>query len=163
MHRRGLPRPILVGGAAVEYHSGSALMTGDMDLASPVQPELEEELRRHGLVRPGGPGHTLLGWIHPELALGIEIVASTPFDGAADPARILLVRPIGESVPFRILPVEDLIADRMGQFASGSAPEMRGQAAALLALYPDLDRAYLERRIRKETNGEHGIEDLQSE
>jgi hypothetical protein len=60
-------------------------MTGDLDLASPVQPELEKELLRHGLVRPGGPGHTPLGWIHPELALGIEIVASAPFDGALDP------------------------------------------------------------------------------
>jgi hypothetical protein len=83
--------------------------------------------------------------------------------GAVDPARILLVRPIGEKVPFRILSVEDMIADRMGQFASGSAPDMRGQAAALLALYPDLDRAYLERRIREETSGDHGIEDVQGE
>lgn len=91
------------------------------------------------------------------------IVASTPLGGAVDPARILLVRPIGEKVPFRILSVEDMIADRMGQFASGSAPDMRGQAAALLALYPDLDRAYLERRIREETSGDHGIEDVQGE
>jgi hypothetical protein len=66
-------------------------------------------------------------------------------------------------VPFRILPVEDLIADRMGPFASGSAPEMRSQAAALLALYPEADRAYLEKRIREETNGSHGIEDVRNE
>lgn len=60
-----------------------------------------------------------------------------------------------------MIAVEDLIADRMGQFASGSAPEMREQAQALLTLYPDADRAYLERRIREETLGEHGIEDFQ--
>ena len=30
MAKRGLPRPILLGGGAAEYHSGSALMTGDM-------------------------------------------------------------------------------------------------------------------------------------
>jgi hypothetical protein len=54
--------------------------------------------------------------------------------------------------------VEDLIADRMGQFASGSAPEMRQQAAALLALYADVDSDYLERRIREETLGEYGAE-----
>jgi hypothetical protein len=163
MHRRGLPRPILVGGAAVEYYSGSAVMTGDIDLASPVQQELEQELRLLGFVRPGGLGHTPLGWVHPDTSLGVEVVASTPLDGAVDPGRMLLVRPIGEEVPFRILPVEDMIADRMGQFASGTAPEMRGQAAALLTLYPDLDHDYLERRIREETGGEQGIEDVRDE
>lgn len=40
---------------------------------------------------------------------------------------------------------------------------MRGQTAALLAPYPNLDRAFLERRIREETSGDHGIEDAQGE
>lgn len=160
MHRRGLPRPILVGGAAVEFYTGSALMTGDIDLASPAQPELDEELLAHGFVRPGGPGHTPLGWVHPETQLGIEVVASAPLGGAVDAARIALVLPIGEVVPFRILPVEDMIADRMGQYASGTAPEMAEQAALLFALHPDLDRAYLERRIREESCGDYGIEDI---
>lgn len=160
MHRRGLPRPILVGGAAVEYYTASALMTGDIDLASPVQPELEEELVAHGFVRPGGPGHTPLGWIHPDLQLGVEIVASAPLGGSVDAARLRLVRPIGEVASFRILPVEDMIADRMGQWASGAAPEMGHQAAVLFALHPDLDRVYLERRIRDESCGDYGIEDV---
>jgi hypothetical protein len=34
------------------------------------------------------------------------------------------------------------------------------QARALFGLYPDADRAYLERRIREETAGEHGIDIL---
>jgi hypothetical protein len=160
LHRRGLPRPILVGGAAVEYYSASALMTGDIDLASPVQPEVEEELLAHGFSRPAGPGHTPFGWLHPELKLGIEIVASTPLGGAVDSDRIQLVRPIGETAVFRILPVEDMIADRMGQYASGAAPDMGGQAAVLFALYPDLDRAYLERRIRDESCGDYGLDDI---
>ena len=160
MHRRGLPRPILVGGAAVEYYTASALMTGDIDLASPVQPELEEEFLAHGFVRPHGPGHTPFGWVHPELQLGIEVVASTPLNGLADPARMTLVRPIGEAALFRILSVEDIIADRMGQFASGAAPEMGQQAAILFSLYPDLDRAYLDHRIRDESLGDYGIDDL---
>jgi hypothetical protein len=146
MAARGLPRPILVGGAAVEYYSASALMTGDIDLASPVQPELEEELRKLGFTRPGGPGHTPLGWIHPELKLGFEVVASTPMGGSVDHARILLVG-LADAA-FAIIPVEDLIADRMGQYASGTAPEMLGQARALYDLHPALDRAYLEREFR---------------
>ena len=32
MVARGLSRPILVGGAAVEYYSGSAVTTGDFDI-----------------------------------------------------------------------------------------------------------------------------------
>ena len=52
LHRRGLPRPILVGGAAVEYYSGSAQMTGDIDITSPVQTEVEEELARCGFTKP---------------------------------------------------------------------------------------------------------------
>jgi hypothetical protein len=160
LHRRGLPRPILVGGAAVEYYTASALMTGDIDLASPVQPELEEELLRLGFTKPQGIGHTPLGWVHPDLGLGIEIVTSTPLGGAVDPSRLRLVRPIGETVPFRILGVEDMIADRMGQFASGAAPQMGEQAALLFALHPDLDRAYLEARIRHESSGDYGIDDI---
>ncbi len=52
MHRRGLSRPILVGGAAAEFWSASAVSTGDFDICTPLQPELEEEMRRHGFRRP---------------------------------------------------------------------------------------------------------------
>lgn len=161
MAARGLSRPILVGGGAVEFYTGSALMTGDIDVTSAVQTELEEELQRLGFVRPSGAGVSLRGWVHPDLGLGFEVVGSVPLDGGVEPDRMHLIRPFGETARFRILPVEDMIADRMGQFASGSAPEMRGQAQTLLALYPDLDRDYLERRLREETFGDHGIEDIQ--
>lgn len=161
MRRRGLSRPILVGGGAAEYYSGSALMTGDIDLASPSQDKLEEEMRRHGFVKPSGPGKLTRGWVHPDLGLGFEIVASTPLDGAVDSARIVLVDRLVEDGAFAIIPVEDLIADRMGQYASRTAPEMIGQARALLALHPDADIDYLERRIRHETAGDYGVEDIQ--
>ncbi len=160
MHRRGLPRPILVGGAAVEYYSGSAMMTGDIDLASPVQPELEEELAKLGFTRPIGPGHTPLGWVHPELKLGFEVVCSSPMGGGIDPARLVLIDLAGGE--FASLSVEDIIADRMGQFASGTAPELLGQARKLYDLHPEVDQDYLERRIREETVGDHGVEDLKA-
>jgi hypothetical protein len=158
MRRRGLPRPILVGGAAVEYYSGSAMMTGDVDLTSPVQSELEEELVRLGFTKPEGIGHTPLGWVHAASQLGFEVVASTPLDGVVDRARIALID-IGTAA-FAIIPVEDLIADRMGQYASGTAPEMLEQARNLFRLHPDADQDYLEERIKHETAGEYGIEQL---
>lgn len=161
MHRRGLPRPILVGGAAAEYFSGSALMTGDIDLTSPVQPELEDELARLGFVRPEGVGHTPLGWIHPDLRLGFEVVADTLMEGAVDYRRVLLVEGIAADIAFAVIPIEDLIADRMGQYASGAAPEMREQARILYRLHPDLDMEYLDRRVRHETGNDYGIADLE--
>jgi hypothetical protein len=163
MAARGLGRPVLVGGGAVEFYSGGALMTGDIDVTTPSQPELEEELRCLGFIKPSGAGVSLRGWIHPQLGLGFEVVGSSPMGGGLDPARLRLVQPVGETARFRIVAIEDIIADRMGQFASGTAPEMGGQAAMLLRLYPDLDHTYLERRIREETLGEHGIEDIEAE
>lgn len=160
MVRLGYARPVLVGGAAVEYYSQSAISTGDFDLCTPRQPQFEAIMQRYGFVRPSGRGKATRGWIHPELALGFEIVASVPFDGALDREHILLIEGLGPACGFAIIAVEDVIADRMGQFASGSAPEMLVQARALLALHPDADMAYLERRIREETNGSHGAEDI---
>lgn len=57
---------------------------------------------------------------------------------------------------------EDIIADRMGQYASGSAPGMLGQARALFALSERLDLGYMERRIREETGGDYGVQDLEN-
>jgi len=53
-----------------------------------------------------------------------------------------------------------MIADRVGQYASGTAPEMLERARRLFALHADADRAYMERRIRHESAGEYGVEDL---
>lgn len=113
-----------------------------------------------GATKPEGLGHTPLGWVHPAFGLGFEVVASTPMDGTADSARMMLVQPIGESATFRILSLEDMIADRMGQYASGTAREIGEQAAILLALYPECDRAYLDARIRDGSLGDYGIDDI---
>ena len=160
MHQRGLPRPILVGGAAAEFWSTSALTTGDFDMCTPLQPELEQEMERFGFVRPSGPDQMTKGWIHRELKLGFEVVANVPLDGTVDTNHLHLVRPIGETALFRVISVEDLIADRMGQYASGTARDRLDQARILLALHPDADFEYLDRRIREESCGDFGIEDV---
>lgn len=61
-----------------------------------------------------------------------------------------------------IVAVEDMIADRMGQFASGTAPDMLSQAQVLLTLYPDADLTYLEERVRYETGGDYGVADIRA-
>jgi len=162
MKARGLSRPILVGGAAAEYYSGSAVSTGDFDICTPAQSALEEELERLGFIRPIGPGHTMLGWAHPELKLGFEIVSDVPMDGNVPQERILLVENVTPGASFAIISVEDLIADRMGQYASGTAADRLDQARILFRLNPDVDFEYLDRRVREESFGDHGIEDVRS-
>lgn len=151
---------MLVGGAAVELYSSSAVNTGDFDIVTPRQQWFEEILQRQGFVKPAGPGMATRGWIHPDLKLGFEIVSSSLLDGLADRERILFLD-FGTEGRAAIISVEDIIADRMGQFASGAAPEMWKQARSLLILHSDLDRAYLDRRIREETGGDYGIADIE--
>ena len=157
---RGYSRPVLVGGGAVEFYTGSAIMTGDIDVTTPVQPELEEELQKLGFVRPSGPGKSTRGWVHPDLGLGFEVVGDSPMGDTPDPVRVRLVYPVAEKPGVRVLSIEDMIADRMGQYASGTAPDMLAQARELFTLSEALDRDYLDRRIRTETLGDYGVEAL---
>ncbi len=61
-----------------------------------------------------------------------------------------------------IISVEDLIADRMGQYASGTAQDMLRQARTLFDLSSEMDMDYLEKRIREETSNDHDIATLRS-
>lgn len=160
MKARGFAAPVLVGGAAVELYSASAIATGDFDIVTARQEEFEEELRGLGFIRPAGPGTATRGWIHPDLRLGFEIVSASLLDGMADRDRVRLFSLDPDGIA-AVLSLEDMIADRVGQYASGTAPEMLEQARILFRLFPDADLAYLERRIRYESGGDHGLEILQ--
>ncbi|HEX7876504.1 MAG TPA: hypothetical protein VF489_07945 [Sphingobium sp.] len=160
MVERNLSRPILVGGAAVEIYSLSTINTGDFDIVTGSQTSFEQVLAEHGFIRPSGPGMATRGWIHPDLKLGFEVVSSTLLDGQADRERVRSIR-VGDSGIIEVIATEDIIADRMGQYASGTAQDMLDQARTLLALSEDLDLDYMERRIRYETAGDYGVEDLQ--
>lgn len=159
MKARGFDAPILVGGAAVEIYSLSAISTGDFDISTGRQTEFEEELLRQGFVRPSGPGVATRGWIHPDLQLGFEVVSGSLLDGMADRERVRLLDLVGDGTA-SIISLEDMIADRMGQYASGTAREMLQQAKTMFTLYPDADLDYMEQRIRYETAGEYGVETL---
>lgn len=92
--------------------------------------------------------------------MGFEVVADSPMADSPDLIRIQLLMPLGDGRHVRVISIEDLIADRMGQYASGTAPEMLEQARLLFALSADLDQDYLDRRIRTESVGDYGIEAL---
>lgn len=110
-------------------------------------------------MRPSGPGKATRGWVHPELALGFEVVSDTLLDGMADRTMVRIVE-VGEDGAVAVIAPEDIIADRMGQYASGTAPEMLGQAQALFRVCEGLDLQYMDRRSREETAGDYGLQDL---
>jgi hypothetical protein len=72
--------------------------------------------------------------------------------------RVQLVEIIDGKV-VAIAPVEDMIADRIGQYISTAnrVPEMLDQAVKLFQLADTVDDTYLDRRIRDETAGELGL------
>jgi hypothetical protein len=46
---KGYDRPVLVGGGAVEFHTGSAVVSGDFDFVSDEQRAFEDALISYGL------------------------------------------------------------------------------------------------------------------
>lgn len=168
--RAGYSRPILVGGAAVEFYTGGAVTSGDFDVVTPVaKEELERTLIARGFERPSARGSLLRGLHHPQLGLclGVECVLGELFDGAADTTRVRLVNIGNGTVAFPS--IEDLIADRMGQFSSTDSDfEMLDQARVLFRvgasdLANNLDETYLDRRIREETLGAYDLNFLREQ
>jgi hypothetical protein len=152
---RGYERPVLVGGGAVEFHTGGALMSGDFDFVTVEQRAFEEALISYGFRREDRAKRLLRGLYHPELSLGVEVVSGTLFDGRSDVGRVQLIEIVDEKA-VAIAPVEDMIADRMGQYVSTESrvPAMLDQAIKLFQLADRLDEGYLNDRIRDETAGE---------
>jgi hypothetical protein len=99
---RGAADPIVVGGAAVEYHTASAVQSADFDLVggddAAILGALEAvEFRR---TVPG----SLRNLVHPDLLIAVDLVSGSLFDGRTDRGRIVLAQ-IDEAgsrtVPFR--------------------------------------------------------------
>lgn len=161
LEKADYPRPILVGGAAVELHTGSALVSGDFDFVTTEQRAFEDALISYGFRREDRDGRLLIGLYHPALSLGVQVVSGQLFDGRAEWSRVELVE-IVDGKAIRVAPIEDMIADRLGQFvATRPGPvDMRDQAIKLFQLADRLDTNYLDKRIREETCGELGAADL---
>jgi len=84
-------------------------------------------------------------------------------DGKADISRVQLIEVgSGTELALRVIPVEDLIADRLAQALSVRPPreDMKNQALRLYEFAESLDRDYLDRRIRDETGDEASLETL---
>jgi hypothetical protein len=159
-------RPVLIGGGAVEFYIGGAVASGDFDVVTGARAELEQALFGRGFVRPAVPGSLRRGLVHPGSGMSVAVVSGRLFDGHSDVGRIRIIElASGESL--NVPPVEDMIADRMGQFnaRAGDDADMLAQALVLYRVSREnleirLDEAYLHTRIRAETLGDYGSDSL---
>lgn len=151
----GRAEPILVGGAVVEWLTGGAICSGDFDFVAAAPEAFAGALVSAGFVRGDGLRLRTGCFWHPRLPLGVEMVSGAYFDGRGERARARRVEAPGGGC-LLAAPAEDMIADRLGQWAAcgGTDGPLLLQAVAMFALAPGLDRAYLDRRIREDTSGD---------
>jgi hypothetical protein len=154
--------PILVGGAVVEFDTAGQLHSGDFDFAGGSMIEFGTALEQEGFIQDKRHGrlHRPAGWYHPNQLIGVELVSGSLFDGRTDRSRLRVVSVNGGAIT--LAPTEDLIADRMGQWAANPTDRsMLEQAILLLRLAETLDQSYLDVRIRQETTEDFGLADLE--
>lgn len=159
--KRGAPRPVIVGGSAVEFYTGGEITSGDFDLVSAHADIVGEALLQEGFRSEDRRGVRLGGFYHPDLLLGVEFVRGPLFEGRTDRRRLVVVDE-AEDAKVIFPPPEDLIADRLGQHASDpkGRHDMFEQARILALLAEDLDVAYLKRRVAEEGADPDTIERL---
>jgi hypothetical protein len=144
-------RAVIVGGAAVSFYTQGQILSGDFDLVADI--DFEQNLLAEGFQKETGQGRFLGGYFHPKAPqLSVELVSGSLFDGRSDVNKILAVRVVDDA-DVLFPPIEDMIADRLGQFAASKNIDMSmlGQARLLLKLALDFDQAYLKRRIVEES------------
>ena len=146
-------RPVLAGGAAASIYTGGMITSGDFDVIAAADEVFDVVMADHGFRREDRAGHLLVGYYHPNVpTIGVQLVSGRLFEGRTDPQRITLL-PIENGGTIALAPIEDMIADRLGQFAASGDrdEEMLEQARLLFKLAGDIDREYLIKRVLEET------------
>jgi len=149
---RGINPPVLVGGGAVEFYTMSAITSSDFDLVGAYEETLFDALREAGLERYKVKNALIKYWVHKDTDIAIEFVGSRLMDGHTNRSYIQTVT-IGEgdNQEVLILPVEDLIADRLAQYDSdNNCLDMLKQAQLLWKVASEIDLVYIDKRINDE-------------
>lgn len=140
--------PVLVGGAAAAIQTAGEFMSGDFDVVAANDDAFDKAMRTVGFLADERIGRMSGGYYHPSFPrYGVELVSGPLFDGRADPEKLIRLTINDGSI---VLPsIEDLIADRLGQFAVSSASDTSRleQAKAMLRMAKEVDRHYLKVRI----------------
>jgi hypothetical protein len=157
--------PVLVGGGAVAVQTQGAFMSGDFDLYAPRDAELEAALLKAGFVREERLGHMTGGFYHPEYPeYGVEAISGQLFDGRSDTSRLIRV-PLSNTKGIVIPSFEDMIADRLGQFAASNGRDRTrlAQAQLLFRLAEEPNLHYLQTRIAEEGGDFNLLEDKKAD
>ena len=144
--------PVLVGGAAVAIQTIGAFMSGDMDIVAGNDRALEECLVAAGFLVDNRPGRLKGGYYHPEFSqYGVEAVSGPLFDGQADRKRLIQIA-LDDKHNVVIPSFEDMIADRLGQYAVANPLDdaFLRQARLIFKLADTLDMDYLRKRVVEE-------------
>jgi hypothetical protein len=143
---------VLVGGAAAAIYTDGSFMSGDFDVVAASDERLADAFARFGFQKENRPGHLRFGYYHPDVpGYGFQQVSGPLFDGRADLSRLYRFH-IAPDSALELPAIEDLIADRLAQYAVAAASDTSrlNQARALATLAEELDLPYLLRRIHEE-------------
>lgn len=157
---KGQALPVLVGGAVVEWYTASAYMSGDFDLLIAVTEPMTDELLVLGFRHEDRPGWLRRGFYHPDFDFGVEFVSGQLFDGLADRTRIQTLR-LSETSFIPMVPPEDIIADRMGQYLADpqhGGPLLAQAKRVFIILETSINHDYINRRLHDETAGEISLD-----
>jgi hypothetical protein len=127
-------------------------MSGDLDLYASNDEALDQCLLEAGFLADERVGRLRGGYYHPRFErYGIESISGQLFDGLVERDRLIRISLDGDK-GIIIPSFEDMIADRLGQYAGGrkSDDSRLQQARLLFKLAENLDLDYLKRRIGEE-------------
>ena len=143
---------VLVGGAAVCLFTNGSFLSGDFDIVVSSDDAFDIALTQQGFRKEDRPGRLQRGYYHPQYPnYGVESVSGPLFDGLSDPQKLVVVTLATDSKVI-VASIEDLIADRLGQYGANSAhAELLAQARLLYTLGSNLDLTYLRKRIIEDT------------
>lgn len=132
-------KPVVVGGHALEAHTGNEYTTGDLDLL------VAHASHEVAVLRACGFEHEGRVWWHQELALAVDLIEQ-PLAGEWE--RILEVEtPLGLA---RLLGPEDIILDRLNAVVHWGVDSELIWVETVMRKQRQLDWDYLERRARED-------------
>lgn len=143
---------VLVGGAAAAIYTAGQFPSGDFDVVAVADDGFKEAMVKHGFLPEDRQGYLLIGFYHPDHPeYGFQQVSGSLFEGRSDRGRLVYLTVKAPGM-IALPPIEDMIADRLGQHAvaSPSDTSMLRQAKALFSLADNPDLSYLHRRICEE-------------
>jgi len=132
-------KPVIVGGAAVDFYTAGGYSTADIDVVFPSEP-LEAVMKEFGFKKEGRH------WFDEDLGIALE--APSSFLDAEAKKRVVEVKIDGLSV--FLLGVEDLIIDRLNAFVHWQSTDDGNWAKELIAIHSEeLDWPSLSTAARK--------------